>query len=51
MILGAIQRKYRDILTGSGNMVDMNMLVLFSALLCSFYVLFKHHRGMAGKSN
>ncbi|UJR33430.1 hypothetical protein I4U23_020875 [Adineta vaga] len=45
--MNKIQSQIRKNATGAGTTMELNILVLFSALLCSIYVLTKHRRGVA----
>jgi len=41
-----IQKQIRKNAQGSGTTIELNIMVLFCALLCSIYVLSKHRRGV-----
>ena len=41
------QSQYRKNIQGAGTMIELNIVVLCCALLCSIYVLTKHRRGVA----
>jgi len=45
--MNGIQRRIRQNQTGAGTMVELNLVVLFCALLCSIYVFTKQRRGVA----
>ncbi|CAF1298281.1 unnamed protein product [Adineta ricciae] len=45
--MNQIQNQIRKNATGAGMTTEFNVFVLFSALLCSIYVLTKHRRGVA----
>ncbi|CAF1041491.1 unnamed protein product [Adineta steineri] len=45
--MNQIQKQIRKNASGDGTMVELNFMVLFSALLCSVYVLCKHRRSVA----
>ena len=45
--LDKIQQQIRKNAQGAGTMVELNIMILFYALLCSTYVLLKHRRGVA----
>lgn len=45
--LDKIQKQIRKNAQGAGTMVELNILILCCALLCSIYVLTKHRRGVA----
>jgi len=42
-----IQKQIRKNAQGAGTTIELNIVILFSALLCSIYVLTKHRRGVA----
>jgi hypothetical protein len=45
--MNAIQRQIRKNAQGAGTTIELNIVILFCALLCSIYVLTKHRRGVA----
>jgi uncharacterized membrane protein len=45
--MNAVQRQIRKNAQGAGSTIELNILVLCCALLCSIYVLTKHRRGVA----
>jgi len=44
--MNAIQNQVRKNVQGAGTTIELNIVVLFCALLCSFYMLTKHRRGV-----
>ncbi|CAF3411003.1 unnamed protein product [Rotaria socialis] len=45
--MNGIQSQLRKSIQGAGTTIELNILVLMCALLCSIYVLTKHRRGAA----
>jgi hypothetical protein len=45
--MNGIQRRIRQNQTGAGTTIELNLMVLFCALLCSIYVFTKQRRGVA----
>ncbi|CAF0995417.1 unnamed protein product [Adineta steineri] len=45
--MNQIQSQIRKNASGNGTTMELNIMVLFSAILCSIYVLTKHRRGSA----
>ncbi|CAF1199304.1 unnamed protein product [Rotaria sordida] len=45
--MNAIQRQVRRNVQGAGTMIELNIVVLFCAFLCSIYMLSKHRRGVS----
>ncbi|CAF1046274.1 unnamed protein product [Rotaria sp. Silwood1] len=45
--MNAIQQQLRRNIQGAGTMIELNLVVLFCALICSIYMLSKHRRGVA----
>ncbi|CAF1934143.1 unnamed protein product [Rotaria magnacalcarata] len=45
--MNGIQNQLRKTIQGAGTTIELNILVLMCALLCSIYVLTKHRRGAA----
>jgi len=44
--MNKIQNQIRKNAQGGGTSIELNIMVLFCALLCSIYVLSKHRRGV-----
>jgi len=45
--MNKIQQQIRKNAQGAGSIIELNIVILCCALLCSIYVLTKHRRGVA----